>query len=247
MFNPQNYLDAAKKGKALQIMQTLTGIPSSVQSPDNTPKEKEVTDTYTGQYDGVNMDEANQLANESILAAILYGKPVEKERFHEDTQAAREYSKGLREKAANQDLLGSKLNTMGNIKDAARYTAQAAASGVAGTAALGGGDVSSDKITATNMANAVSPAYSQMAQQLAQAEQGYQQNLFTQNQLEGANNTDVVSHDNTRDYISEDHPLKPLMDKLAMQQGAMNYLANKKYLESGKFMTQVNGTQEEKV
>lgn len=201
----------------------------------------DAVDKYTADYKGVNMNEADRLANETILNQIRYGQPIEKMRMTDETVEGMNYSRGLRQKAANQDLLGSKLSTMANIKDAARYTGQAAAAGAAGQAAMAGGDVASDKIASGKIASAVSPVYGQMAQQLAGVEQQYQQNQFARNQLEGANNTDMVSHSNTREYIEKDNPLKPLIDKLAMQQAAMNYLANKKALGSEQWSQYVTG------
>lgn len=223
---------------------------STAESPANsTPSETDVfkngkSDKYTANYEGINMDEANKLANETILNQIRYGQPIEKMRMTGETIEGMNYARGLRNKAMNQDLLGTKLSQLGNISDAARYAGQSAASAAAGAASMAGGDVASDKITAGKVSGAVNPIYGQMAQQKNAVEQQYQQNQFAQNQLAGANNTDMVSHSNTREYISHDNPLKPLIDKMAMEQAAMNFLKNKKTLSSKDWNVTVNNTQE---
>ena len=245
--SPENKQDNANQQNNVQEQsQTTTNNSNSLSTSTDKPNSgmkftDGKKDTYTANYGGIDTGEASRLANETLLAKIMYGKPIERLRMTDETVEGMNYSRGLREKAMNQDLLGAKLNQMGNIKDAQRYTGQAAASAAIGQASMAGGDVASDKIVAGKVGNAVSPIYAQLAQQLASVEQQYQQNQFARNQLEGANNTDMVSHSNTREYINEDHPLKALIDKLAMEQGAMNFLANKKALESGNFSVNVNG------
>jgi len=195
---------------------------------------------------GIDMNYVDQLAAKQMAAQLAYGQQIEEERMTDRTRKGIGIADKGMEEASYLSPLGSFLMQQQQVNDAQGQAINAAAAGGAGGAFGSGGDVVNSQAGMAQVANAVTPISAQFASQRAQNVQDLFANKAMRNELIEKRNQDAISHSNTREMVSKDHPLRALMFEMNNKQAAMNYAMQEEAAKKWNYERQLQQDKEKK-